>query len=269
MDAETSKSLIAGLIEEFQELKVNRNQVNLDAFRRKAKITVQQIFGPDSEHLRDLNSVQFTSPFYISNARPGVDIRSWNNGWNQLNNLLNSLLIAIDLSNLLPQIPLQPSTEKEHIEPTSNKVFIVHGHDEAMKQAVARTLEKLDLEPVILHEKPNKGRTIIEKFSDYSDVSFAVVLLSPDDIGYSKEEGPNKSKSRARQNVILELGYFLGATHRERVLVLFKDETNFEIPSDYTGVIFVAFDDPGRWQIDLIRELKACGFTIDANKLYQ
>ena len=58
-----------------------------------------------------------------------------------------------------------------------------------MKLAVARTLEKLGLDAIILHEQPNLGKTIIEKFSDHADVSFAVVLLSPDDMGYSQKDG--------------------------------------------------------------------------------
>jgi predicted nucleotide-binding protein len=68
-----------------------------------------------------------------------------------------------------------------------NKVFIVHGRNEGIKEAVARFIEKLDLEAIILHEKPSKGRTIIEKFSDYSDVNFAIVLLTADDIGKEKD----------------------------------------------------------------------------------
>ena len=90
----------------------------------------------------------------------------------------------------------------------SKKVFIVHGHDEAAKESVARFLEKLKLEPIILHEQPNSGRTLIEKFEVYADVGFAVVLLTPDDVGSPASEARAGSmKHRARQNVILELGY--------------------------------------------------------------
>src|SRR5690606_22859595 len=106
----------------------------------------------------------------------------------------------------------------------SNKIFIVHGHDEEIKQAAARVLEKLGFDAIILHEQANKGRTVIEKFVDYSDVGFAVVLLTPDDIAYSKRVTPEDAKFRARQNVILELGYFLGKLGRERVFVLFRQE---------------------------------------------
>jgi len=85
---------------------------------------------------------------------------------------------------------------------TSRDIFLVHGHDKELLETVARFLTKLDLDPIILHEKPNKGKTIIEKVEAYSDVKFAVILLTPDDIGSKNEEKPNL-KSRARQNVIL------------------------------------------------------------------
>jgi len=156
--------------------------------------------------------------------------------------------------------------QKADVKP-SNRIFIVHGHDEAMKQAVARTVEKMGFETIILHEKPSEGRTIIEKFTDYSDVSFAIVLLSPDDVAYPKDQSPKEAKLRARQNVIFELGFFIGKLGRNRVLVLYQEEKNFEMPSDYSGVLYTPYDDSGRWQFDLVKELKACGYDVDANKL--
>ncbi len=149
----------------------------------------------------------------------------------------------------------------------NNKVFIVHGHENVMKLAVARSIEKLGFEAVILHEQPNEGRTIIEKFESSSDVGFAVVLLSPDDFGYSKDDKPENANLRSRQNVILELGYFLGKLGRNHVVALFMPQINFEMPSDFSGVLYIPFDDAGRWQFDLVKELKACGYTVDANKL--
>lgn len=136
-----------------------------------------------------------------------------------------------------------------------------------MKLAAARTIEKLKLNPIILHEQPSKGKTIIEKFTENSDVSFAVVLLSADDISYNKNEKPETAKYRARQNVIFELGYFIGKLGRERVLALHELENDFEIPSDYSGVLFVPFDKTGKWQFDLVKELKALGISVDANDI--
>ena len=148
----------------------------------------------------------------------------------------------------------------------SDKIFIVHGHDEEMKQTVARIVEKLDLKPIILHEQPNGGKTIIEKFETHSnDVSFAIVLLSPDDKGYTVDSFPDDGKFRARQNVILELGYFIGKLGRDRVFVLHKNSSNFELPSDILGVIYTPYD--SNWKFELVKELHACGYEVDANKL--
>ncbi len=145
-----------------------------------------------------------------------------------------------------------------------NSVFVVHGHDEAIKQSVARLLEKLGLQPIILHEKATEGRTIIEKLEHYSDVDFAVILLTPDDIGADKEK-PSDLRPRARQNVILELGFFLGVLSRKRVCPLYRGP--MELPSDYMGVGYVLMDDAGAWKYDLAKELRAAGFDVDMNKI--
>ena len=156
--------------------------------------------------------------------------------------------------------------EVVEIMPENNKIFVVHGHDKEMKQTVARTLEKLDLEPVILHEQPNRGRAIIDKFEDCSEaISFAIILLSPDDKGCKKNNFPGSAKLRARQNVILELGYFIGKLGRTKVLVLFKDEPDFEHPSDFVGVLYTSFKDG--WELEMVKELQSCGYDVDANKL--
>lgn len=147
----------------------------------------------------------------------------------------------------------------------TKKVFIVHGRDHALKNSVARFLSRLGLEPVILHEQPNKGRTIIEKFMDHSDVGFAVVLLTPDDKGGLAHTPPDKFRCRARQNVVMELGFFLGRLGRERVAVIY--DSGVEMPSDYTGVVFIAYDDAGVWQFPLAKEIRAAGITVDLNQL--
>lgn len=135
----------------------------------------------------------------------------------------------------------------------TRKVFVVHGHDEAAKEATARFLERLDLQPIILHEQSSGGRTIIEKFEKYSgDVGFAVILLTPDDLGAARKE-KDKLQPRARQNVVLELGYFLGRLARNRVCALYKG--GVELPSDIQGVIYVEMDDAGAWRTKLAQEL--------------
>jgi predicted nucleotide-binding protein len=146
-----------------------------------------------------------------------------------------------------------------------NKVFIVHGHDREMKNEVANVLLKLKLKPIILHEQPDEGRTIIEKFEMHSDVDFAVILLSPDDFAFSSGASPKEGKYRARQNVIMELGYFIAKLGRNRVVTLYRQNNNFEIPSEYLGVLYKPYI--GDWRYKLADEMKKIDPRIDKNLL--
>jgi predicted nucleotide-binding protein len=141
-------------------------------------------------------------------------------------------------------------------------IFVVHGHDEAGKQAVARFIDDLQHRAIILHEQASAGRTIIEKFEDHSDVAYAVVLLTPDDVCAPATE-PQQTQPRARQNVIFELGFFVGKLGRERVCVLYKK--GVEIPSDYQGVIFVEMDDAEGWKLKVGKEMQEAGLSVDLN----
>ncbi len=179
---------------------------------------------------------------------------------NKLSSIKDRLLLIYELNHLNKRKIGEP----EIIPGDGKKIFIVHGHDEEAKYSLARFLEKLGIEVIILHEQPNQGRTIIEKFEDYSDVGFAVVLLTPDDLGGPKNS-PEDLLPRARQNVIFELGFMIGKLGRERVCALHKGEV--EIPSDFSGVLWIRMDAGGAWQLKLARELKAAGFDIDLNRL--
>lgn len=145
----------------------------------------------------------------------------------------------------------------------SRKIFVVHGHDDGIREAVARLVERLGFEAIILKEQANQGRTIIEKIEANSDVGFAIVLLSPDDVG-GKVGGAQAP--RARQNVLLELGYFIGKLGRSRVCAL-TTSNGMELPTDFAGVVWEPYDDAGGWKQTLARELQAVGFDIDWNKL--
>lgn len=149
-------------------------------------------------------------------------------------------------------------------KPTGHRIFLVHGHDEQVLHQVARFLEQLEQEVIVLREQPNNGRTIIEKFEDFANVGFAVVLLTPDDRGGDADPKWEQQRPRARQNVIFELGYFIGLLGRNRVCALYR--AGVEIPSDYSGVLFQPLDDGGGWRLNLAKELKAAGFLIDMNK---
>lgn len=145
-------------------------------------------------------------------------------------------------------------------EAIGNRAFVVHGHDDAARESVARFLERLGIEPVILHEQASASRTIIEKLEHHGDVGFAVVLLTADDVGGKDSDS---LRPRARQNVMLELGYFVGRLGRSRVCALHKSPV--EVPSDFLGVVYVPLDAAGAWRLLLARELRDAGFAIDMN----
>jgi predicted nucleotide-binding protein len=117
---------------------------------------------------------------------------------------------------------------------------------------------------IILHEQPNSGRTIIEKFEDYATrAGFAVVLLTGDDQGGSI--GSGKTEPRARQNVVFEMRFFIGALGRARVAVLY--DKGVELPSDMSGVLYTERDAGGGWRMDLAREMDAAGLAVDLNRV--
>ena len=147
----------------------------------------------------------------------------------------------------------------------SRKVFVVHGHDHEAKESVARFLETLGLVPIILHEQTSGGRTMIEKFETYADdVAFSVVLLTADDVG-SAASAASELTSRARQHVVMELGYFIGKLGRMRVCAL--HEAGVELPSDYQGVLYVEMDPGGIWKAKLAQGLVEARVPIELGAL--
>lgn len=155
-------------------------------------------------------------------------------------------------------------TSSDQTKKFENKIFVVHGHDTAILHQVARLIEKLDIEPIILFEQPGKSQTIIEKLESNSNVAFAVIILTPDDVGKALAE--EKLKPRARQNVVFELGYFIGRLNRNYVSVLYDE--SIELPSDYRGVEYIRIDIDGAWKLKLAKEMKAAGMDIDMNKAF-
>ena len=154
------------------------------------------------------------------------------------------------------------------VEVKSAKVFLVHGRDEAVKHAVARFLEtRVGLDVVILSERPNLGRSILTKFQEEGDgAAFAVVLMTPDDLGYLRPElQPPDSVApvpglRARQNVIFEMGFFIGQLGVERVCALVPP--GVDRPTDYDGIVYLPYDDAEGWQRKLVTELHAANVPV-------
>jgi predicted nucleotide-binding protein len=134
-------------------------------------------------------------------------------------------------------------------------VFIIHGHDEEFKTKTQLLLERASVNNVVLHEIADKGRTIIDKLiEEANQVGYAIALLSPDDLTVD-------GTGRARQNVILEIGYFLGLLGKERVRMIVRG--NVVIPSDLQGILYEKYDDAGVWCIKTLKELQAVGIYVD------
>ncbi|MTW18786.1 hypothetical protein GJ689_21530 [Rhodoplanes serenus] len=245
--------------------------VSLDGFLKESEKTQGSMVGsaqllwPDSqEHVMGLtllliqkfaanpdDMVQFGFTYFYTN----------NHIISAIHNVTGQLIIPF-IRDYKAYILARGNTKAKIVMPLSTKIFIVHGHDEGARESVARFLQTLGFEPIILHEQANRGRTVIEKVEANSDVSFAVVLLTPDDEGCTKG---GALEPRARQNVLLELGYFLGRLGRERVCALKRGDV--EIPSDFAGVVWEALDAGGAWKRRLGQELQAIGHVIDWNKV--
>lgn len=247
-------------------------------WRRSTEIAITNTFGDESRHIREFYNIGYFSSF--ASPPPGKEDKTYLRGLKSATALLQSMIEEVEEDweedteaarltekyNLLQQYGEDRKKEHQPL-PNTREVFVIHGRDEAAKQKVARFLEKLDLTPVILHEQPNQGQTIIEKFEQHAQVGFAVALLTPDDAGALQGEAEH-GKPRARQNVVFELGYFLGRLGRKRVCALVKGE-DLERPSDYAGVVYIPLDDYGGWERKLFKELKEAGFEIDANRIVE
>ncbi|MEW6051641.1 MAG: nucleotide-binding protein [Candidatus Zixiibacteriota bacterium] len=147
---------------------------------------------------------------------------------------------------------------------STKSVFIAHGRDNGRLNSVARFVEKLGLRAVVLKEQASSGNTVIEKLESHTDVTYGIIIMVPEDEGRLRSD--STWRPRARQNVVLEHGYLMGKLGRSRVACLVVDDDTFDRPSDVGGVLYIAFDDQDRWQMELMKELKAAGLPIDANK---
>ena len=151
-------------------------------------------------------------------------------------------------------------------QPVPNRVFIVYGHDREAREQLDHLLLRLRVEPIMLDRLPRTGATIIERLEDLTDSDFACVLLTPDDKGH-KACCPGEIKSRARQNVVLELGMVLAKLGRERVAILHKG-SDLELPSDISGLLYIPFNDKvDEAKNDLATALQDAGFHIQLKDL--
>lgn len=212
----------------------------------------------------------FTSKFEIDMIWNGVTMQGGFSSLVHRKSMLHERYMTDVTKDILR--PLKQNVSKNidsnHVDAnfliSNQKIFLVHGRDGEAKSEVARFIQMIGLEPIILHEQANNGNTLIEKIEEHTDVGFGIILYTPCDIGgLSKDE----LKPRARQNVIFEHGYLLAKLGRKRVAALVK--ANVESPSDISGMVYIKHDDNNGWKFDLIKELIALGYNIDTQVLFK
>lgn len=150
----------------------------------------------------------------------------------------------------------------------NRNVFVVYGHDQVARTQLEAMLRRWDLNPLIFDQLESSGDTIIEKLEKYiSQAGFGIVLATPDDIGYPKDDEGAK-KHRVRQNVVLEMGMLLARLGRPKVAILLKNIEDMEKPSDINGLVYLPFtSDVKEASVDLAKELNKNGYDIDVAKL--
>jgi len=152
------------------------------------------------------------------------------------------------------------------LEPTGSQIFVVHGHDDMLKYELELFLKEIGLDPIVLHRQSDEGQTIIEKFEKHSNVSYAFILLTPDDVAYlrsedEKPDGERKKEYRAIPNVLFEFGYFVGKLGRNRVCCLYKHSV--ALPTDVSGLLYKQVTGTiEQIGYELIKELKAAGYEL-------
>jgi predicted nucleotide-binding protein len=167
-------------------------------------------------------------------------------------------------------------------ETTSENVFIVHGRDHKPMKELKAMLKEFGLNPIVLHEQTSGSITVVEKLERYSKgIGFAFILLTPDDalVPTTKGAAINEKRGiagqvygyhtkpifRARQNVILEFGFFIAKITRKRVCCLYKVDTElpYDVPSDMHEIVYILFKESVNEVKDkIIKELKEAGYTI-------
>ena len=252
----TDYEKLQSIIEEIPVLisaNVSSSDARFQAWKAKAERFLIKKYGGKSFEHRDFVQTHFSLTTYSFNTPDYEFIRACQNGLRKTQTIFQTYLEEMSEGEC-------DTAESNTQMGCFSKIFIVHGHDGELKHFVARIIEKQGIEAIILSEQANQGKTIIEKFENYSDVGGAICLFTADDLGRSKKI--ETDSSRARQNVVFETGYFIGKLGRDHIVIL--SDNGIEMPSDLSGIVYT---NTANWQLDLLRELKAMGYTVDLNKL--
>ena len=237
----------------------NGHPDDFERWKMATEVALRTVMGEKSPLLSDFRKVRYTPQVWTS----GMDTSRYRPaGVKKVIAILEAAKSELALREELSQVVTGgDSPEEEAPDSSQRSVFIVHGHDQARKHELFRVLTDVtDARPIILHEQPNGGLTIMEKLESYAAAAgFAVALLTADDIGRAKDTAADTP--RARQNVVFEAGYFAGRLGRGRVVLLHEEDV--ELPSDLHGVAYVPLDSAGAWKMKLTHELSSAGVHVD------
>ena len=256
----TDYEKLKGIIDEIDVLVRNcttASEPDFKAWKTTAARFLIKVYGEDSFEYKNFKSTSFSPGVWVMDEAQDHEneMRTCRNGLWSCKAVFTTYLEEMAEEE-------EPAAQPQPAQPGNmTKIFIVHGHDGALQQSVARVIEKQGIEAVILSEQANQGRTIIEKFEANSDVGGAICLFTADDVGKAKDAA--SESPRARQNVVLETGYFMGKLGRDHVVILADSE--IEIPSDLSGMVYTNTSD---WKVGLLKDLKAMGYKVDFNKLF-
>ena len=253
---------------EYDDVAENAFVANYKRWRDRCKSIYQTSFTePESRYYHDFES-------QIWSIWGSDTIKEYKDNIQRLVNHMQGDIERVDLMEcIVEEDSTSTGVSKSVID--KNKVFVVYGHNDALRIEVSRTIEQLGLKPIVLQEQEDFGNTIIEKFEAHaSDIGFAVVLLTADDLGVSckdlareeKEMGfKAEYKTRARQNVVFEMGYFIGKLDRAHVFELLED--GVENPGDLDGVLYTSVDSEGMWKFKLAKRLKSLGYEVTMDNI--
>lgn len=251
------------------ELENNFKRFRVNEYFEKFKLGLEYFlktsFGENSDELNKFKKIRFlySGPRGYEGIQVPLDIETYKDGLKSTKILLEVIKENIRINGLTKNKPTATQIISETKKTISDKVFIVHGHDELIISQVSEVLRKLGLEPIILKDTANNGDTIIEKIERLSnEVGFGIVLYTACDIGGKNEKD---LKPRARQNVVLEHGYLMAKIGRKNTMALIKDKV--EAPSDISGLLYTPVDEHKAWQYKLVDELKASGYNVSKDKI--
>ncbi|MEE0544873.1 MAG: nucleotide-binding protein [Faecalibacterium sp.] len=227
------------------------------SWKTRAERFLRTHYGENSKEAVDFGNTHFSLMIYTFNETESDYIEACKSGLVESKAVFEVYLEELKENDVTPD---NEATQDNSI--SKSKVFVVHGHDEALKQEVARIVEKQGLEAIILSEQANQGKTIIEKIEENADVGAAICLFTKDDYGRAKDA--SEDKLRARQNVVFEAGYFMGKLGRGNVIIV--ADKDLELPSDMQGVVYT---DSKNWKIEVLQGLDKIGYAVDFNRLFK